>query len=505
MSDSEDSDAPGLADLTLKPTKETPALDASDWPLLLKNYHKMVVRTGHYTPIVAGCSPLKRKLKKYLDYGVVFLDKPANPSSHEVAAWMKRILKVEKTGHAGTLDPKVSGKLVIYSGRSTRLAKLTHKSTDKQYVAICRFHKKTTTEKVVRVLEKLRGPVLQRPPLAAAVKRTLRVRTIYDMKLLEMDEERSLAVIWVKCAAGTYIRTLCVHLGILLQTGAHMEELRRVKTGAISENDGVSSSMHDVLDAMWLYENHGDEKYIRHVVHPVESLLVDYKRVIIKDSAVAAITHGAKIMIPGILRIDKDIELGDEIVVVSPKGEAVCLAFAQMTTLQMATVDHGVAAKIKRVIMDASEYPKRWGLGPMAQKKKKLIAAGELDKHGRPNDKTSDEWKKKHPDYSKASFVKKNIPDDVHVEISKDKKRGKDGKYEADGEDAESEKADAESGDEKKKKKKKKKKRKREEAEAEAEEPKEEAAEKKKKKKKKKKRKLEESSPESPAKKRKKG
>ena len=75
----------------------------------LKNYDKLNVRTGHYTPIANGNSPLKRPIEEYVRYGVINLDKPANPSSHEVVAWLRQILKVPKTGHSGTLDPKVTG------------------------------------------------------------------------------------------------------------------------------------------------------------------------------------------------------------------------------------------------------------------------------------------------------------------------------------------------------------------------------------------------------------
>ena len=66
---------------------------------------------------------MKRPLEEYLKYGVINLDKPANPSSHEVVAWIKKILKVEKTGHSGTLDPKVTGCLIVCLNRATRLVK----------------------------------------------------------------------------------------------------------------------------------------------------------------------------------------------------------------------------------------------------------------------------------------------------------------------------------------------------------------------------------------------
>ena len=95
------------AEFTIKPSAVTPKLDTSKWPLLLKNYDRLNVRTGHYTPIPSGFTPLKRPLLDYVRYGVINLDKPANPSSHEVVAWIRRILRVEKTGHSGTLDPKV--------------------------------------------------------------------------------------------------------------------------------------------------------------------------------------------------------------------------------------------------------------------------------------------------------------------------------------------------------------------------------------------------------------
>ena len=107
----------------IAPSSSTPKLDTSNWPLLLKNYDRLNVRTSHYTPIAQGHSPLKRPLKEYTQYGVINLDKPANPSSHEVVAWIKRILRVEKTGHSGTLDPKVTGCLIVCIDRATRLVK----------------------------------------------------------------------------------------------------------------------------------------------------------------------------------------------------------------------------------------------------------------------------------------------------------------------------------------------------------------------------------------------
>jgi len=236
----------------IKPDNTKPSLDTSNWPLLLKNFDKLNVRTGHYTPIPSGSSPLKRQLQEHVRYGFINLDKPSNPSSHEVVAWIKKILKVEKTGHSGTLDPKVTGCLIVCVDRATRLVK-SQQSAGKEYVSILRLHDKLENEnKLQQVINTLTGTLFQRPPLISAVKRNLRVRTIYESKLIEFDNNRHLAVYWVSCEAGTYVRTHCVHAGLLLGVGGHMQELRRVRSGDMTEN-GEIVTMHDVLDAQWVY------------------------------------------------------------------------------------------------------------------------------------------------------------------------------------------------------------------------------------------------------------
>lgn len=103
-----------------------------------------------------------------------------------------------------------------------------------------------------------------------------------------------------------------------------MLELRRVRSGIISEGDGLVT-MHDVLDAMYLYENHKDESLLRRVIMPLEGLLIKHKRIVMKDSSVNAVCYGAKIMLPGVLRYEDGIEIDEEIVVISTKGEAIAL------------------------------------------------------------------------------------------------------------------------------------------------------------------------------------
>jgi H/ACA ribonucleoprotein complex subunit 4 len=258
------------------------------------------------------------------------------------------------------------------------------------------------------------GALFQRPPLISAVKRQLRVRTIYKNKLLEFDSERKLGVFWVSCEAGTYIRSLCVHLGLMLGVGGHMQELRRVRSGIQSENDRLVT-MHDVMDAQWVLDNHRDESYMRRVVKPLEALLVSHRRIVLKDSAVNAVCYGAKILLPGVLRFDEGIEPGMEIAIITTKGEAVALGIGMMGTAEMVTCDHGFCAKIKRVIMNRDVYPRKWGLGPKALKKKQLIAAGKLGKFGKVLESTPQDVRKVGKVWESAGEYTAGRPERVSV------------------------------------------------------------------------------------------
>ncbi|KAH9498834.1 H/ACA ribonucleoprotein complex subunit dkc1 [Bulinus truncatus] len=467
----------------LGPSAKAEKLDTSHWPLLLKNFDKLNQRTNHYTPVPAGSSPLKRNTEEYVRSGFINLDKPSNPSSHEVVAWIKRILRVEKTGHSGTLDPKVTGCLIVCIERATRLVK-SQQGAGKEYVCIFELHNSVTDEKKVRLcLEGIKGAMFQRPPLISAVKRQLRIRTVYDVKMIEYDSSKSLGIFWVSCEAGTYIRTMCVHLGLFLGVGGHMKELRRVRSGIQSEKDCMAT-MHDVLDAQWMYDNHKDDSYLRHVIRPLEALLVGHKRIIIKDSAVNAICHGAQVLIPGVLRYEDGIEVGQEIVIVSTKGEAIALAIAQMTTAVMSSCDHGICAKLKRVIMERDTYPRKWGLGPKASTKKQLIKQGLLDKYGKPNEKTPTNWNPSIEDFNAGTVKKESAePNDISSPNKVSRKRQRDDASDGDVSKNDTQ-VDAGGDATEEKKKKKKKKDKKKESEEEESVADAEVSEKKKKKKK---------------------
>lgn len=103
------------------------------------------------------------------------------------------------------------------------------------------------------------------------------------------------------------------------------------------------------------------------------------------------------------------IEVNEEVVLMTTKGEGIALAIAQMSTADLASCDHGVVAKVKRCIMERDTYPRRWGLGPKALQKKKMVKDGKLDKHGRTIEGTTPEgWKTDYVDYS--TTVQGNVP-----------------------------------------------------------------------------------------------
>ncbi|KAF7702673.1 putative H/ACA ribonucleoprotein complex subunit 4 [Cucumispora dikerogammari] len=323
---------------------------------LLSNIEEM--HTKHASAFVSdsGYYPNQRPLEEYLKYGTILLDKPQNPSSHEVVTWIKNILNCEKTGHAGTLDPQVSGCLNVFLNRSTRLVK-SQQESGKTYVCILECDNPIDLNKLNQAIKFFVGPLLQRPPLMCAVKRNLRLRTIYNLGLIEVSGNKALFT--VKCEAGTYIRTLCTHMGLFMNNNGNMLELRRIQSGNSIESEACT--LHDVLDAQTHFQKTGEEIYIRRIIRPLETLLTHYKRIIVKDSAVEALCNGAYLSVAGVLKFDKNIKKNETVVVITTKGEAICLLDTQMGESEILIMDSGVVGTIKRVIMEAGVYKKSWG------------------------------------------------------------------------------------------------------------------------------------------------
>merc|ERR1719265_255126 len=170
-------------------------------PVLLRGWENLLVRHEKYTPIPMGCTPSKRPIGEYLKYGFLNVDKPSRPSSHEITAWTKKFLKASNAGHAGTLDPGVTGTLIICLNNSTRLVK-SQAEDGKEYICVIKMHGDTTLHDFEQACKKFIGRVFQKPPEVAGVKKRLRVRRIYELEIVEFDNENNSAILRVKCEAG---------------------------------------------------------------------------------------------------------------------------------------------------------------------------------------------------------------------------------------------------------------------------------------------------------------
>ena len=316
---------------------------------------KRLIRIQSKTNPNYGKNPKENTVSELLNNGFFIVDKTSGPTSHQIVAWVKDILNIQKAGHAGTLDPRVTGVLPIAVGNGTRALQMLL-SAGKEYVALMKLHKPVEENKIREVCNGFVGEISQIPPLRSAVKRVRRKRHIYYLDVLEIKESEVL--FQVGCEAGTYIRTLCVDIGKKLKTGAHLAELRRTRVGKITEEH--ATSLHNIKDAFVTWIEEKDDSELRNYLFPIEKLLDSIPIIVIRDSAVDALCHGAELAIPGVVEIDTDIKKGDIVGVLTLKGEGVAIVKMHMATEEIIQKDHGICATLERVLMNKGTYPAIW-------------------------------------------------------------------------------------------------------------------------------------------------
>jgi H/ACA ribonucleoprotein complex subunit 4 len=313
-----------------------------------------------------GHKPSERPEKEYIQYGVINLDKPAGPTSHEVAAWTKKILKLSVIGHGGTLDPQVTGVLPVTLEESTKIVQALL-YTGKEYICVMKLHGDTEEEKVRRILAEFEDLIYQRPPLRSSVKRQIRTRRIYYNEFIEKDGRNVLFK--VACEGGTYIRKLCYDIGEILGVGAHMQELRRSRAGPFVETSPTHVTLHDISYWFGEYQTKKDPMILHKFIQPMESALELIPKIVVRDSAVDALCHGASLTAPGVVTVDTGIQKDSLVAVMSLKGEAVTLSKATEPTERIVELKHGVVAAPERVLMPRGTYPKVWKSGSENDKK----------------------------------------------------------------------------------------------------------------------------------------
>ena len=321
---------------------------------------ELQIKAEDTTDLKHGHKPSERPAAEYIRYGVINLDKPAGPTSHEVAAWTKKIIHLQHIGHGGTLDPKVTGVLPVTLEDSTKIVQaLLH--SGKEYVCVMKLHGDAPEHHVKKVLGEFQDQIYQRPPLRASVKRQLRTRRIYYIDFFELVGRNVLFK--VGCEGGTYIRKLCYDIGEILGVGAHMQELRRTRAGPFFETSSSRVTLHDV--AYWFaeYEEKKDDQILHKIIQPMETALALIPKIVVRDSAVDALCHGANLTAPGILCAETGIQKDSLTAVLTLKGETVALAQALVSTDEIMDLKHGTVATLQRVVMARGTYPRVWKSG----------------------------------------------------------------------------------------------------------------------------------------------
>lgn len=254
--------------------------------------------------------------------GILAVWKPAGWTSHDVVAKARRLLRTKRIGHAGTLDPEVTGVLPLCVGKATRVVEYMQ-DLPKAYEAVLRFGISTDTQDLTgtvveqldavtlserdirRTLVSFVGEIEQLPPMYSAVKvdgkrlyelaregktaeRKPRKATIYELELLETELQRNHPVIRfrVTCSKGTYIRTLCVDIGEALGVPAVMAELVRTESGGLKQKDCLTLEQIEALQ---------EEGRLQERLLPPDAVLAHLPRAVAGGEAAAMALQGRRI------------------------------------------------------------------------------------------------------------------------------------------------------------------------------------------------------------------
>jgi H/ACA ribonucleoprotein complex subunit 4 len=315
----------------------------------------IVLDTAAVTSSDHGCSPEERSIEQLFESGFILLDKAPGPSSHQISAWARDMMGLEKLGHGGTLDPFATGLLPLLAGKAMRLTGriLTH---DKSYLAILKIGREVERSELDEKMAMLTGKVYNVPPEISAVRVQVRTRKISRFEILDFDGSTILT--HIECEAGTYVRTMARDLGLLLDTPVELKELRRPSSGEFSLSQAIT--MQQLADAYWLWKENDDASAIIRILHPVEDMLSGVPKVVIKDGAAAALSHGAPLLRPGVVSIPEDLGVGSEVLLVTMKGEAVALANLVQPSKVIPDMTQGEVAKPNCVLMKEDTYPRSW-------------------------------------------------------------------------------------------------------------------------------------------------
>jgi len=314
---------------------------------------KILIKREEKTDSKFGCIPEKRPVEELINRGVICINKPDGPTSFIVSDHVKNMLNCKKTSHGGTLDPHVSGVLPIMLNKSVKLSQYLLLA-GKEYVAIMHLHKPVDQKEIIETSKEFLGKIQQQVPVKSAVKRQKRFRNVYYLQILEIKDQDVL--FRIGCEAGTYIRTLVHDFGKKLKVGANMQQLIRTKAGPFSDKEWYS--LQDLQDAFSDYKENKNENEIRKVIKSYEFAISHLPRIWVFDATIDSLCHGAKLNIPGICRIESDINKNDAVAVLSLKNELIGVGKCSLSSEEIIANDKGLAVCMDAVLMDIGTYPK---------------------------------------------------------------------------------------------------------------------------------------------------
>jgi len=251
----------------------------------------------------------------------------------------------------------VTGVLPIALGDSTKIIQAFLHS-GKEYVCVMKLHGDAKEDSIKKLMIEFEDEIYQKPPIRSSVKRQLRTRRIYYIDFIEKVERNVLFK--VGCEAGTYIRKLCYDLGEILGCGAHMQELRRTRAGPFNESQNSFISLYELFYWFSEWKERKDPDILRKIIQPMEFALELIPKIVVRDSTVDALCHGANLTAPGVLSIDSIIKKDSIVAILTLKGEAIALARSLHSSENILEMDHGSVATLQRVLMPRGTYPRVW-------------------------------------------------------------------------------------------------------------------------------------------------
>ncbi len=315
--------------------------------------YEILTKQESTTNIDYGTNPDMRSVEDLLNSGIIVLNKPSGPTSHQATDYLKNVLELTKAGHSGTLDPGVTGVLPIALMKATRI---THSLliAGKEYICLMQLHKSISDDIIKETFKKhFTGVIKQMPPVKSAVKRRLRERTIYYVDILEIKDK--FVLFKVGCEAGTYIRKLVHDFGVQVGCGAHMAELIRTKAGPFQEKDMMT--LQDIADAYHYYKK-GDDTHLKKMLKPIEMGVEHLKKIYVHDGAIHSLCNGAFLKIPGISKLDSDILKHDAVAIMTLKNELILTGEALLNSNNLVKLSKGIAVKTDQVFMNPETYPR---------------------------------------------------------------------------------------------------------------------------------------------------